>query len=103
MKLIARELAEMIREIVGLDGRLRFVRAKPDGAPLKLIGISRLEVLESLDADLLKQHNCFFAGGTAIALRYGEYRESVHMDFWSLRYRHTATCGIQSVSRPFKH
>ena len=33
------------------------------------------KVLELLDADLLKQHNCLFAGGTAIALRYGEYRE----------------------------
>ena len=33
------------------------------------------KVLESLDADLLKQHNCLFAGGTAIALGYGEYRE----------------------------
>ena len=33
------------------------------------------KVLESLDTDLLKQHNCLFAGGTAIALGYGEYRE----------------------------
>ena len=39
------------------------------------------KVLESLDADLLKQHHCLFAGGTAIALGYGEYRESVDMDF----------------------
>jgi len=39
------------------------------------------KVLESLDADLLKRHNCLFAGGTAIALAYGEYRESVDMDF----------------------
>ena len=39
------------------------------------------KVLASLDADLLKQHNCLFAGGTAIALGYGEYRESVDMDF----------------------
>jgi hypothetical protein len=39
------------------------------------------KVLESLDADLLTQHNCLFAGGTAIALRYGEYRESVDIDF----------------------
>lgn len=39
------------------------------------------KVLESLDADLLKQHNCLFAGGTAMAMRYGEYRESVDMDF----------------------
>jgi len=39
------------------------------------------KVLESFDADLLKQHHCLFAGGTAIALGYGEYRESVDMDF----------------------
>ena len=39
------------------------------------------KVLESLDGDLLKAHNCLFAGGTAIALRYGEYRESVDIDF----------------------
>jgi hypothetical protein len=39
------------------------------------------KVLEALDADLLQQHHCLFAGGTAIALRYGEYRESVDIDF----------------------
>lgn len=39
------------------------------------------KVLESLNTDLLRQHNCLFAGGTAIALRYGEYRESVDIDF----------------------
>jgi hypothetical protein len=60
------------------------------------------KVHESLDGYLLKQHNCLIAEGTAIALRYGEYRESVDMDFWSLRYRHTATCAIQSVNRVFK-
>ena len=39
------------------------------------------KMLESLDAALLKRHNCLFSGGTAIALRYGEYRESVDIDF----------------------
>ena len=39
------------------------------------------KVLESLDTDLLKRHNCLFAGGTAVALGYGEYRESVDIDF----------------------
>ena len=38
-------------------------------------------VLQSLDGSLLKQHGCFFGGGTAIALRYGEYRESLDIDF----------------------
>jgi hypothetical protein len=38
-------------------------------------------VLLALDGRLLRQHHCLFGGGTAIALRYGEYRESVDMDF----------------------
>ena len=38
-------------------------------------------VLESLDADLLRAHGCWFGGGTAIALRCGEFRESVDVDF----------------------
>lgn len=33
-------------------------------------------VLEALDAGLLADSRCYFGGGTAIALRYGEYRES---------------------------
>lgn len=39
------------------------------------------KILQALDADVLRQHGCLFAGGTAIALLYGEYRESVDMDF----------------------
>lgn len=38
-------------------------------------------VLDALDAELLAASNCYFAGGTAIALRYGEYRESKDIDF----------------------
>ena len=38
-------------------------------------------VLKILNADLLKEHHCLFGGGTAIALKYGEYRESVDIDF----------------------
>ena len=38
-------------------------------------------VLSALDADLLREANCLFGGGTAMALRFGEYRESVDMDF----------------------
>jgi len=38
-------------------------------------------VLCALDGSLLRDHHCLFAGGTAIALRYGEYRESVDIDF----------------------
>lgn len=38
-------------------------------------------VLDSLDAELLRADHCWFGGGTAIALRQGEYRESVDIDF----------------------
>ena len=38
-------------------------------------------VLQSLDARVLSQRHCYFGGGTAIALRYGEYRESKDVDF----------------------
>ena len=39
------------------------------------------QVLSLLNAPLLRDHDCLFGGGTAIALRFGEYRESVDMDF----------------------
>lgn len=39
------------------------------------------EVLQRLDSQILKDHECYFGGGTAIALMNGEYRESVDMDF----------------------
>ena len=39
------------------------------------------KVLEALDGQVLRDNNCLFGGGTAIALRYGEYRESVDIDF----------------------
>jgi hypothetical protein len=39
------------------------------------------QVLSALNAPLLLQNKCLFGGGTAIALRFGEYRESVDIDF----------------------
>ncbi|MCR5883041.1 nucleotidyl transferase AbiEii/AbiGii toxin family protein [Rhizobacter sp. J219] len=64
-------------------------------------------VLESLDAPLLLAHRCLFGGGTAVALRYGEYRESVDIDFLvsdvagyrELRQRLTGPQGLQAVLR----
>lgn len=38
-------------------------------------------ILEAMDAPLLAARHCYFGGGTAIALRYGEFRESVDIDF----------------------
>ena len=65
-------------------------------------------LLGALDADLLAANACWFGGGTAMALRYGEYRESVDIDFLvsetrgyrALRERLTGLGGVQSIARP---
>lgn len=64
-------------------------------------------VLESLDGPRLRALACLFAGGTAIALRYGEYRESVDIDFLvsnpdgyrQLRQSLTAGGGLDALLR----
>jgi hypothetical protein len=64
-------------------------------------------VLEALDADALAANACLFGGGTAMALRYGEYRESFDIDFLVSRvegYRHlrqrlTGPDGIRAITR----
>ena len=38
-------------------------------------------VLSTLDGALLRENHCLFGGGTVITLRYGEYRESLNIDF----------------------
>ena len=43
--LTIRELAELIRDVVGFKGRLTFDTAKPDGTPRKLLDVSRLKGL----------------------------------------------------------
>lgn len=40
-----------------------------------------LTALQSLDADFLGEAQCFFGGGTQLAMTFGEYRESRDMDF----------------------
>jgi GDP-L-fucose synthase len=37
-----REMAETMKQVVGFRGRLSFDTTKPDGAPRKLIDVSRL-------------------------------------------------------------
>lgn len=64
-------------------------------------------VLESLDAALLRSLECWFGGGTAIAMRCGEYRESVDVDFLvsddcgfrELRQRLRGAHDLQALSR----
>jgi len=65
------------------------------------------QVLAALDAPLLQANNCLFGGGTAIALRFGEYRESVAVDFLvsglvgyrALRQLLTSREGIAAITR----
>lgn len=65
-------------------------------------------VLSALDGDLLREANCLFGGGTAMALRFGEYRESVNMDFLvsdldsyrRLRQLLTGEAGFVGLLRP---
>lgn len=63
--------------------------------------------LEALDAELLAAHGCLFGGGTAMTLRYGEYRESVDIDllvsridgYRQLRQQLTGPKGLQAICR----
>ena len=65
-------------------------------------------VLQALDGAVLRAHSCLFGGGTAIALRFGEYRESVDMDFLvsdlgayrQLRVALTGASGFAALVRP---
>ena len=65
-------------------------------------------VLSALNADLLREANCLFGGGTAMALRFGEYRESIDMDFLvsnlesyrQLRQKLTGDEGFAGLLRP---
>lgn len=65
-------------------------------------------MLAALNGDVLRQHGCLFGGGTCIALRHGEYRESVDIDFLvsdpvgyrELRQLLTGTEGLNALVRP---
>ena len=67
-------------------------------------------VLSALDGDLLRETNCLFGGGTAMALRFGEHLESVDMDFLvsdlssyrRLRQLLTGEAGFAGLLRPYK-
>ncbi|MCM2280608.1 MAG: nucleotidyl transferase AbiEii/AbiGii toxin family protein [Bdellovibrionaceae bacterium] len=64
-------------------------------------------ILQSLDAELLGKHGCFFGGGTAIVLFHQEYRESLDIDFLvsdrvgyqTIRNWVTGERGIQTIVR----
>ena len=66
------------------------------------------KLLESLDAERLAASACLFGGGTAMALRYGEYPESVDVDFLvsdkdgyrELRQAMVGPRGIGAIAKP---
>ena len=65
-------------------------------------------VLQALDPIRLVSQGCLFGGGTAMALRFGEYRESVDVDFLvshrdgyrQLRQWAASAEGINTLTRP---
>ena len=65
-------------------------------------------VLHTLNGPVLQAHHCLFGGGTAMALRYGEYRESVDIDFLvsdlgsyrSLRHALTGPQSMAAITHP---
>lgn len=61
-----RELVETVAKVVGFKGRIEFDASKPDGAPRKLMDVSRLERLGwkanvSLEDGLMKTYAWFLA------------------------------------------
>jgi hypothetical protein len=65
-------------------------------------------ILQCLDPRVLATRHCYFGGGTAMALRYGEYRESVDIDFLvsdrqgyrELRQTLSGAQGLAALLRP---
>jgi hypothetical protein len=65
------------------------------------------KVLAALDHDVLRARHCLFGGGTAIALMFAEFRESIDIDFLvsdlagyrELRQMCTGSTGIEPLFR----
>ena len=65
------------------------------------------QVLHALNGPMLRDAHCLFGGGTVIALRYGEYRESVDIDFLvsdlqsyrGLRQTLTGPAGMRAIMK----
>jgi GDP-L-fucose synthase len=59
-----KELAELIRKVVGFEGEIKWDSSKPDGTPRKLLDVTRLEALGwkaqiSLDEGIRKTYQWF--------------------------------------------
>lgn len=64
--LLISELAELVKEVVGFRGEIRFDTTKPDGTPRKLLDVSKLNALGwrpkiSLEAGIVNSYRWFLA------------------------------------------
>lgn len=69
-----RELAEVMKKVVGFEGELEFDATKPDGTPRKLMDVSRLKGLGwrytlSLEEGLVKTYEWFCSNEAGLRLR----------------------------------
>lgn len=62
-----RELAELVMEIIGFEGEIRFDTSKPDGTPRKLLSVDRINALGwkariGLSEGIARTYRSFLAG-----------------------------------------
>ena len=63
--------------------------------------VNALRVLEMADPEFMERTNCFFAGGTRLALELGEHRSSTGVDFMCFEadgWRAIRSSGVTSMS-----
>ena len=77
-----KQLAELIARIVGYEGKIVFDASRPDGAPQKLLEVSRLaslgwRSLTSLEIGLTIAYRCFLQDSERVSLRVScEHRKT---------------------------
>ena len=59
---------------------------------------SVITVLNALAPDYFQARQCYFGGGTLLALEFGEYRESVDIDFLIANVAARATARLARVT-----
>jgi GDP-L-fucose synthase len=76
-----KELAVLIKEIVGYSGEIVFDDTKPDGTPRKLLDISRLQKIDWVPSVSLKQ---------GVGLAYDDFLKSKNIEYAPKGDRHEA-------------
>lgn len=73
-ELTIRELAELIKKVVGFKGELQFNTDKPDGTPRKLLDVSKMEALGwkykmELEDGIRKTYQWFLANENSLVMK----------------------------------